>query len=89
MSCQDKRWIWLEPSRLHLIARVCQGAEPDWNHEEPGKTFADTMQDDISFCVCGSICFAGFFCFLKNLKKFEFLTCKIELFLFSQKFKKI
>ena len=51
MSCQDKRWIWLEPSRLHLIARVCQGAEPDWNHEEPGKTFADTMQDDISFCV--------------------------------------
>ena len=49
MICQDKRWIWLEPSRLHLIARVCQGAEPDWNHEEPGKTFADTMQDDISF----------------------------------------
>ena len=49
--------------------QVCQGAEPDWNHEEPGKTFADTMQDDISFCVCGSICFAGFFCFLKNLKK--------------------
>ena len=32
MSCQDKRWIWLEPSRLHLIARVCQGAEPDWKH---------------------------------------------------------
>ena len=48
MSYQNKRWIWLEPSRLHLIARVCQGAEPDWNHEEPGKTFADTMQDDIS-----------------------------------------
>ena len=82
MSYQDKRWIWLEPSRLHLIARVCQGAEPDWNHEEPGKTFADTMQDDISFCVCGSICFAGFFCFLKNFKKVEFLTCKTELFPF-------
>ena len=42
MICQDKRWIWLEPSRLHLIARVCQGAEPDWNHEEPGKTNAST-----------------------------------------------
>ena len=84
MSCQDKRWIWLEPSRLHLIARVCQGAEPDWNHEEPGKTFADTMQDDISFCVCGSNLFCRhFFVFSKNFqKKLSFLTCKTGLFPF-------
>ena len=67
MICQDKRWIWLEPSRLHLIARVCQGAEPDWNHEEPGKTFTCCTQI-MNVIVCAEECvfvLPAFFVFSK------------------------
>ena len=81
MICQDKRWIWLEPSRLHLIARVSQGAEPDWNHEEPGKTFAETMQDEISFCTVEAFVLPAFFVFLKIFKKLSFKPVKQGFFL--------
>ena len=47
-------------------------AEPDWNHEEPGKTFAETMQDEISFCTVEAFVLPAFFVFSKILKKLSF-----------------
>ena len=35
----DRAVNWLEPSRLHRISRVCQGAESDWNHHPEEKNF--------------------------------------------------
>ena len=29
---KKRRFVNYTPSRTHQTARVCQGAEPDWNH---------------------------------------------------------